>query len=216
MICKISVKNKKNKKMLKVGVTGGIGSGKTTVCKLLERFGVPVYYADDRAKWLMNYDETVRQQLIAAFGKEVYTEAGDLDRPYLAGVVFNNKEKLEQLNGIVHPAVHLDGVKWQQEQEQAGKSYTVKEAALLFETGSYAALDKIVVVTAPEEVRIARVLQREETTEEQVRARIKQQMPQEEKIKRADFVIENGAWEKLNILVSELHEQLLYLATKYK
>lgn len=201
--------------MLKVGVTGGIGSGKTTVCKLLERFGVPVYYADDRAKWLMNYNENVRQQLIAAFGKEVYTEAGDLDRPYLAGMVFNNKEKLDQLNSIVHPAVHLDGVTWQQEQEQAGKPYTVKEAALLFETGSYAALDKIVVVTAPEEVRIARVLQRETTTEEQVRARIRQQMPQEEKIKRADFVIENGAWEKLNILVSELHEQLLYLATKY-
>lgn len=198
--------------MLKVGITGGIGSGKTTVCKLLERFGVPVYYADDRAKWLMHYNKNVKEQLIAAFGKEVYQEKGELDRTYLANLVFNNQAKLNQLNGIVHPAVQEDGLAWQAEQAAAGVPYTVKEAALLFETGSYKELDKIVVVTAPEEVRIQRVLQRENTTVEQIKARIQKQMPQEEKVKRADFVLENGAWETLNIHVSELHEKLLYLA----
>lgn len=198
--------------MLKVGITGGIGSGKTTVCKLLERFGVPVYYADDRAKWLMHYKENVKAQLIAAFGEEVYNEEGELDRAYLASLVFKDQNQLNQLNSIVHPAVHEDGIAWQAEQEAAGASYTIKEAALLFETGSYKELDKIVVVTAPEEVRIQRVLQREDTTVEQIKARIQKQMPQEEKVKRADYVIENGAWESLNISVSELHEKLLYLA----
>ncbi len=200
--------------MLKVGITGGIGSGKTTVCRLLERFGVPVYYADDRAKWLMHYQENVKAALIAAFGKEVYKDNGELNRPKLAQLVFNNQEKLQLLNSIVHPAVKEDGIQWQAEQERNGAAYTVKEAALLFETGSYADLDKIVVVTAPEEVRIERVLKREKITVEQVKARIQQQMPQEEKVKRADFVLENGAWETLNISVSELHEKLLYLAKR--
>lgn len=200
--------------MLKVGITGGIGSGKTTVCKLLERFGVPVYYADDRAKWLMQHQENVRKQLIAVFGTAVYNTAGMLDRTYLAGVVFKDKKKLEQLNGIVHPAVYQDSKTWQAEQEHLGTVYTIKEAALLFETGSYKDLDKIVVVTAPENVRIERVMRREQTTVDQVRARIQQQMPQEEKVKRADFVIENGAWETLNVSVSELHEKLLYLAKR--
>ncbi|MGH1336672.1 MAG: dephospho-CoA kinase [Aureispira sp.] len=200
--------------MLKIGITGGIGSGKTTVCRLLERFGVPVYYADDRAKWLMSHQEKVKNALITAFGAETYTAEGRLNRPHLASIVFKDKKKLEELNAIVHPAVHQDGIEWQAEQEEAGVAYTVKEAALLFETGSYAELDKIVVVTAPEEVRINRVLQREDITVEQIKARIKQQLPQEEKIKRADFVINNGAWETLNISVSELHEKLLYLAKR--
>ena len=126
--------------MLKIGITGGIGSGKTTVCRLLERFGVPVYYADDRAKWLMLHQENVKKALIAAFGEETYTAAGDLNRPYLASLVFKDKKKLEELNAIVHPAVKEDGIAWQAEQEEAGAVYTVKEAALLFETGSYTCL----------------------------------------------------------------------------
>jgi dephospho-CoA kinase len=200
--------------MLKVGITGGIGSGKTTVCRLLERFGIPVYYADDRAKWLMHYQENVKKALVAAFGTKIYDKEGLLNRPYLAQLVFNDKRQLDILNGIVHPAVKEDGIRWQAEQERLGAAYTVKEAALLFETGSAAELDKIVVVTAPEAVRIARVLKREDTTEAQVKARIAQQMPQEEKVKRADFVIHNNAWEQLNIDVSDLHERLLYLAKR--
>lgn len=200
--------------MLKVGITGGIGSGKSTVCRLFEKFGVPVYYADDRAKWLMNNQEDLKRALKREFGEAVYRTDGLLDRAYLAGIVFKNTTKLEMLNSIVHPAVFEDGQKWQAEQEALGVAYTLKEAALLFETGSYANLDKIVVVTAPEETRIKRVMDRDKATEEEVRARINKQMPQEEKEKRADYIIENLAWETLNIRVSELHEKLLYYAKR--
>ena len=200
--------------MLKIGITGGIGSGKSTVCKLFEKFGIPVYYADDRAKWLMNKEESLKEKLRSAFGTSVYNEAGDLDRGYLADIVFNDKSKLEVLNSIVHPAVFEDGAKWQAEQAALGANYTLKEAALLFETGSYQALDKIIVVTAPEAVRIERVMARDKITEEEVRARINKQMPQEEKEKMADFIVTNLAWETLNIQVSKIHEELTYLAKR--
>jgi dephospho-CoA kinase len=202
--------------MLKVGITGGIGSGKSTVCRLFEKFGVPVYYADDRAKWLMNYQEDLKVQLKENFGTAVYGADGFLDRAYLAGIVFKDTAKLEVLNSIVHPAVFEDGQKWQAEQEALGAVYTLKEAALLFETGSYLNLDRIVVVTAPEETRIKRVMERDNATEAEVRARINKQMPQEEKEKRANYIITNLAWETLNIQVSDVHEKLLYDAKRPK
>jgi len=200
--------------MLKIGITGGIGSGKSTVCRLFEKLGIPVYFADDRAKWLMNNQEDLKEQLKSNFGSLVYNEEGELDRGYLASIVFNDKAKLEILNGIVHPAVFEDGVKWQAEQEALGTDYTLKEAALLFETGSYLALDKIIVVTAPEDVRIKRVMVRDNITEEEVMARINKQMPQAEKEKMADFIVTNIKWETLNIQVSKIHEELLYLAKR--
>ncbi|CAA6799065.1 MAG: Dephospho-CoA kinase (EC [uncultured Aureispira sp.] len=200
--------------MLKVGITGGIGSGKSTVCRLFEKFGVPVYYADDRAKWLMNHQEGLKEQLKENFGAASYKEDGLLDRAYLAGIVFKDSAKLELLNSIVHPAVFEDGKQWQIEQEALGATYTLKEAALLFETGSYLNLDRIIVVTVPEEIRIKRVMERDNTTEEEVRARMNKQMPQEEKEKRADYIITNIAWETLNIQISEVHEQLVYQAKR--
>lgn len=200
--------------MLKVGITGGIGSGKSTVCRLFEKFGVPVYYADDRAKWLMNHQEALKNRLKDAFGAAIYGKDGMLDRGYLANIVFNNREQLDLLNSIVHPAVFEDGNLWQEEQAATGVAYSLKEAALLFETGSYAALDKIIVVTAPENTRIQRVMERDNSTEEAVRARISKQMPQEEKVDRADFVITNIAWESLRIQVSKVHEDLLYHAKR--
>ncbi|BDS09661.1 dephospho-CoA kinase [Aureispira anguillae] len=200
--------------MLKVGITGGIGSGKSTVCRLFEKFGVPVYYADDRAKWLMNYQEDLKTKIQKEFGVGVYDEDGRLNREYLAGIVFNNKAKLETLNAIVHPAVFDDGKNWQEEQEALGVNYSLKEAALLFETGSYASLDKIIVVTAPEDMRIKRVMERDNTTEEAVRARMSKQMPQEEKVKKANYVIDNTAWESLRAQVSKIHEDLLYYAKR--
>jgi dephospho-CoA kinase len=202
--------------MLKIGITGGIGSGKSTVCRLFEKLGIPIYFADDRAKWLMNSQEDLKEKLILNFGSLVYNEAGELDRGYLANIVFNDNAKLEILNGIVHPAVFEDGVKWQEKQEALGVKYTLKEAALLFETGSYLGLDKIIVVTAPEEVRIKRVMARDNITEEEVMARINKQMPQAEKEKKADFIITNIAWESLNIQASAIHEDLLYLVTVKK
>lgn len=202
--------------MLKVGITGGIGSGKSTVCRLFEKFGVPVYYADDRAKWLMNHQEDLKEKLKKHFGTAVYGVDGVLDRAYLAGIVFKDTAKLEVLNSIVHPAVFEDGQQWQAEQEALGAIYTLKEAALLFETGSYLSLDKIIVVTAPEETRVKRVMERDSATEAEVRARINKQMPQEEKEKRANYIITNIAWETLNIQISEVHEQLLYEAKRPK
>lgn len=202
--------------MLRVGITGGIGSGKSTVCRLFEKFGVPVYYSDDRAKWLMNNQKQLKKQLKAAFGTAVYNKDGSLDRAYLANIVFNDQKQLDVLNGIVHPAVFNDGSLWQKKQEATGIAYTLKEAALLFETESHAFLDKIIVVTAPEKTRIQRVMNRDNTTEEAVRARINKQMPQKEKEEQADFVITNIAWETLNIQVSKVHEDLLYYAKRPK
>lgn len=202
--------------MLKVGITGGIGSGKSTVCRLFEKFGVPVYYADDRAKWLMNHQDELKEKLKEAFGKEVYGQEGMLDRTYLANIVFKDQEQLNILNGIVHPAVFKDGEQWQLKQEEEGVAYSLKEAALLFETGSYAALDKIVVVTAPEATRIQRVMERDGATKEEVKARISKQMPQKEKEERADFVITNIVWENLRIEISKVHEELMYQAKRPK
>jgi dephospho-CoA kinase len=200
--------------MLRVGITGGIGSGKSTVCRLFEKFGVPVYYADDRAKWLMNHKEDLKEKLKENFGAATYNKEGLLDRAYLAGIVFKDNSKLEILNSIVHPAVFEDGEQWQAAQAELGAAYSLKEAALLYETGSYKHLDRIIVVTVPEETRIKRVMERDNVTEEEVRARINKQMPQEEKEKKADHIITNIAWKTLNIQISEVHEKLLYYAKR--
>lgn len=194
--------------MIKVGITGGIGSGKSTVCKYFEQLGIPVYYADDRAKWLMKNNLKVVEALKANFGEEVYTEAGELNRTYLANIIFNDQSKLEIVNSIVHPAVFEDGAQWQEEQAKKGVPYSMKEAALLFESGSYKSLDKIIVVTAPTDVRIQRVMKRDNTTEEAVRARMAKQLPEEEKLKKADFVIQNIDIQDLSQQIRRIHYQL--------
>lgn len=203
--------------MLKIGITGGIGSGKTTVCRLFEEhFNVPVYYADDRAKWLMNNKEELKESLKTTFGALVYDNEGLLDRGYLSNIVFNDKAKLDILNGIVHPAVFEDGVHWQAEQEAIGVPYTLKEAALLFETGSYLALDKIIVVSVPDELRIERVMSRDNISREEVLARIGKQMLQEEKEKMANFIIVNIDRDSLLEQITKVHEALLELKIKNK
>lgn len=196
--------------MLKIGITGGIGSGKTTVCKQFASLGIPVYYADDRAKWLMNNDPKLKAALIEQFGAETYQQ-DQLNRAYLANIVFKDQKKLELLNGIVHPAVYEDGRQWQLDQEANGAIYSLKEAALLFETGSYLDLDKIIVVTAPLELRIARVMKRDSTTKEAVLDRINKQLPDEEKIAKADFVVHNIELENLANQVDKIHQAVLQL-----
>lgn len=191
---------------MKVGVTGGIGSGKTTVCKLFETLGVPIYYADSRAKWLMANDPQVREQLVTTFGAETFTD-GVLNRPYLSSVVFSNPDKLAELNAIVHPAVFRDGADW--ETKHTDFPYTIKEAALMFETGSYRLLDKIIVVTAPIHVRVERVVQRDATTEQAVRERIENQLPDEQKIAHAHFVIVNDGEQPLIPQVMKIHKELM-------
>ena len=192
--------------MTKVGVTGGIGSGKTYVCRIFETFGIPIYYADDRARQLMEEDAVLVEQLKQHFGEEIYSN-GVLERALLAAKVFNNKEALAVLNSLVHPAVFRDTVRWAEEHTNA--PYTIKEAALLYETGSYKQLDKIIVVTASLEERISRVILRDNTTREQIIARIANQMDEQEKIKLADYVIYNDASHSVEDQVKAIHQILL-------
>ncbi len=202
--------------MLKVGITGGIGSGKTTACKLFEKLGVPVYYADQRAKELMIFDKQLKQQIIAAFGVDAYLENGDLNREYLAKVVFSNEQKLIELNDMVHPVVAADSVSWNEVLASKNFPYTIKEAALLVESGSYKHLDKLIVVTAPVNERVKRVMLRDEASEAQVLARVNAQLPDEEKLKLADFVIQNTDLIALANQVQEIHNTLLRLSGETK
>ncbi|RMF24535.1 MAG: dephospho-CoA kinase [Bacteroidetes bacterium] len=199
---------------LKVGITGGIGSGKTTVCRIFELLGVPVYYADERAKWLMTHDPELRHRIRERFGTEAYLPDGTLNRAFLAKQVFHDPEKLRGLNALVHPAVHADAARWHLEQSRKGASYTLREAALLFESGSYRHLDRMIVVTAPEELRIRRVMQRDGVSREAVRARMRHQWPEAEKAARADFLIQNDGEHLLLPQVLRVHRDLLNLAHK--
>ena len=192
---------------LQVGITGGIGSGKSVVCKIFNTLGVNSYDADSQAKWLMANDGVLKAQLTEFFGAEVY-QNGKLNREFLAAVVFEDKDKLTKLNSLVHPRVAEDYRSWVQDNKE--QPYLLKEAALLFESGSYKQLDKIIVVTAPEEIRIERVLARDtHRTKENVENIIKNQLPETEKAARADFVIKNDETRLLIEQVLEIHQCLL-------
>jgi dephospho-CoA kinase len=194
--------------MLKIGITGGIGSGKTTACRLFENLGVPVYYADVRAGFIQNNDPALIESIKQLFGEGIYIN-GSLDRQSLGKIVFSDKSKLDALNNLVHPAVFKDAQDWQEKQRLAGAAYTLKEAALLFETGSYKSLDKIIVVSAPLELRIERVMSRDKLNRTEVLKRIGNQMPQEEKEKLADFVLYNINLVDLQKEVEKLHKMIL-------
>lgn len=196
--------------MLKIGITGGIGTGKTTACKIFEELGIPAYYADDRARWIQHHVPELVNAIKKLFGENIYKD-GILDRALLGTIVFSDKEKLNALNDIVHPAVFKDAEHWQEEQRIAKKPYTLKEAALLYETGSYKQLDKIIVVCAPLELRIERIKKRDNISAEEIIKRIESQMPQEEKEKKADFVLINIDLESLERQVYQLHQTILSL-----
>lgn len=188
--------------MLKVGITGGIGSGKTHICQLFQQLGVPIYNADERAKNLMNNDPIVRQGLLDTFGPEVFNKDG-LNREFLAQVVFKDKIKLKQLNDIVHPAVAQDAQAWHLRHND--KPYTIKEAALLFETGSFKELDKTILVHAKEDERILRVMRRDKVSKEKVLARIKNQFTDLVKMEHADFIINNDGNREIEKMVEKIH-----------
>ena len=192
--------------MKKVGITGGIGSGKTTVCKIFEILGIPIYYADDKAKELIVKNEALRTKLIAAFGEETYLPDGSYNRTYIANIVFSDKDSLAELNAIVHPAMYQDGVDWHKAQKKV--PYTLKEAAILFESKGHLQMDKTILVVAPEAVRIERVLKRDDTTVEAVKARIDKQLPDAEKIKLADFIILNDGKAPLVPQILKIHDRL--------
>ena len=178
--------------MLRIGITGGIGSGKSVVSRVFGLLGVPVYDSDQRARWVMEHDALLRAQLLAAFGPETYTPAGQLNRPALARTVFNDPARLAQLNALVHPRVGEDFARWAAAQQAAGAPYVLKEAALLFESGAYKTLDRIVTVAAPLAVREARVLRRDpHRTAADVQAIIGQQLDEAERQQRAHYLIHN-------------------------
>jgi dephospho-CoA kinase len=194
--------------LLKIGLTGGIGSGKSTVAKVFEVLGIPVYYADDRAKKLMNENGELKEQVKANFGEAVYA-GGTLNRKILAEMVFTSPEKLQLLNSLVHPATLKDAEAWM---EQQTTPYCIKEAALIFESGAHQHLDHVIGVTAPAPLRILRTMHRDGITREEVIARMDKQLDESIKMKLCDFVIKNDEQEMLLTQVLVLHEKLLNLA----
>lgn len=196
--------------MLRIGLTGGIGSGKSTVAKIFEVLGIPVYYADDAAKQIMNTDEELKLKIIKHFGAESYIN-NELNRAYISKKVFDNKENIEVLNSIVHPATIRDAENWMKNQKTA---YAIKEAALIFESGSEKYLDYVIGVSAPESLRIARTMQRDNIFANEVKSRIGNQMNEEKKMRLCNFVIVNDEQQPLLPQVIALHKQLIELAKK--
>lgn len=193
-------------KSLRVGITGGIGAGKSTVAKVFATLKIPLYDADTRAKWLMNHQPELKEKITAAFGAQAYRD-GQLDRTYLAEIAFKNPEKLNLLNQLVHPAVGIDFEDWAERQTAP---YVLKEAALLFESGSYQTLNAIITVTAPEEVRIARVIKRDShRSREDVANIIARQWPEERKMALSNFLIKNDETELVIPQVLGIHKTLL-------
>jgi dephospho-CoA kinase len=191
--------------MLKVGLTGGIGSGKSTVAKIFEVLGIPVYYADDAAKQIMNTDKQLKAALIKNFGEKTY-QGEQLNRTYLASVVFADKQKLELLNSLIHPVTIRDANRWILEQTSP---YIIKEAALLFESGANKYLDLVIGVYAPAELRIQRAMQRDNTTREEVLQRMSRQMDEDAKMKLCNFIITNDEQQLVTPQVLKLHERFL-------
>ncbi|MBR5850056.1 MAG: dephospho-CoA kinase [Alistipes sp.] len=186
--------------MLKVGVTGGIGSGKSTLCRLFIERGIPVYDTDAAAKSLMQEDDALMSAIAARFGEECYRD-GVLNRAYLAQQLFSDDAAREALNCLVHPAVVADFERWASEQQS---DYLIVESALLYEAGLDEHLDRVVAVLAPESLRVERAMQRDGATEEQIRARMAAQMSDEELHRRADITVVNIFEEDLEAAVKEL------------
>lgn len=195
--------------MLKVGITGGIGSGKSTVCSLFAVLGIPVYYADIRAKEIMVSDHEVIQALTALLGPEVYLQDGSINRKWMAEAIFHDAALLQKVNAIVHPAVFQDTIDWFQ--SHMHHPYCLYEAAIMFESGSYKMMDKMITVFAPLEDRIARTMARDGISREAVLERIDKQLPEEEKISRADYVIYNDHTRLLTEQVLTIHRELILL-----
>ena len=177
-----------NKKI--IGLTGGIGSGKSTVAGFIEELGFPVYYSDVRAKEIVNDNENLKNEISKLLGENAYDESGRYNRKYVADLVFNNDELLKQLNGLIHPAVRLDFENWVASQSA---EFVFKETALLFELKLNEGCYKSILVTADDNIRIKRVMDRDGKTYREVEAVMTKQMPEKDKVKKADFVIYNNS-----------------------
>jgi dephospho-CoA kinase len=190
--------------MLRVGITGGIGSGKTVVCQVFATLGVPVFFADNAARYLMENDEQLISGIRALLGDDVYT-AGGLNREKVSAIIYSDPGKREQLNALVHPATIRLGQDWLQKQQAP---YVLKEAAIFFESGSYKDMDLMMGVYAPKEVRIERAMKRGNLSREQVLAIMSQQMDEDEKMKRCDYVVTNDNVQPVIPQVLTLHDRL--------
>lgn len=191
--------------MLKIGLTGGMGSGKTTVSQIFSVLGIPVFYADDVAKKIMNEDESLQKNIIKVFGEEAYIN-NSLNRKYIAEIVFNDKYKLDQLNALVHPVTIAAAEKWMNAQTT---SYVIKEAALMFESAAAANLDYIIGVYAPQALRLKRVMHRDNAKREDVLARMSNQIDENIKMKLCDFVVINDEQNAVLPQVLALHQKFL-------
>ncbi|SFC07972.1 dephospho-CoA kinase [Flexibacter flexilis DSM 6793] len=190
--------------MLQIGITGGIGTGKSLVCAMFAELGAPIYDADTAARELMNNDPTIKEGVIKHFGAECYNSDG-LNRAYLAKIVFSDSQKVKVLNGIVHPRVGEHYVQWRESQTAP---YILKEAALMYESGSWEMLDKVAVVTAPLPVRLERIRRRDpHRTEAEILGIISKQMPEDQKIARADYLINNDGETPLQPQIMALHQR---------
>tara|TARA_R110002050_G_scaffold74772_5_gene160231 strand:+ start:44004 stop:44591 length:588 start_codon:yes stop_codon:yes gene_type:complete len=191
--------------MIIAGLTGGIGSGKTTVAKAFKQLGIPVYIADEEAKKLMGRSKIIKRKLIQLFGADAYVNDA-LNKPFIANIIFNDKAYLQRMNAIIHPRVSKHFQKWVLKQETP---YVIKEVAILFENEGYKQCDFVITVTAPEHLKIKRLLQRDSTTRSKIKAIMNNQWTDEEKVKRSHFVIENILLEKTKKQVLEVHKQIL-------
>jgi dephospho-CoA kinase len=200
----------KHESMLRVGLTGGIGSGKSTVARIFEVLGIPVFYADDEAKRILNENQELKQSIIKNFGEDSYKD-GLLNRGYMASIVFNDKEKLQLLNSLTHPVTMRNGEAWMKKQTT---SYAVHEAALIFEAGVSEELDYVIGVTAPEALRIRRVMNRDAVTREEVIKRMSRQIEEDIKMKLCDFVLVNDEQQLLTPQVLAVHKDLLSLSSR--
>jgi dephospho-CoA kinase len=189
---------------IQVGVTGGIGSGKSVVCRIFQCLGISIYEADERARWLTNHDPLIRQEVTDLLGPQSYAEDGSYNRPYVASRVFSNASLLQQLNQIIHPRVFADTDQWLRRHQAS--PYVIKEAALMNKAGDKNTLDYVVVVTAPLELRIARVRARDHRADSEIRAIIERQVSEDARLKLADFVVENDSHSALIPQVLHLHD----------
>lgn len=188
-----------------VGLTGGIGSGKSTVAGFFRKLGIPVYNSDERAKKLMNTSKALKEKLIQLFGDLAF-DKGQLNRDYISDKVFNDRAVLEKLNAIVHPAVRKHFIKWSKQQDAP---YVIQETALLFENKGQDKYDKTILVTSPLALRFERLMARDQSTKAQIESRMKNQLNDAEKIKLADYLIENIDLKETALKVSELHQKIL-------
>jgi len=188
-----------------VGLTGGIGSGKTTVANYFKELGVPVYTADIEAKGLMKRSKVIRRKLIQLFGEKAYSQK-ELNKPFIANKIFNDKSLLEKMNAIVHPKVATHFRRWLKKQDA---HYVIKEAAIIFENNSYKSYDFIITVIAPEDLRLERVVKRDDSSEDKVKAIMKNQWNDADKTKLSDFVIKNLTLHDTKKQVKKIHKQIL-------